>query len=260
MDERGRIAIVDVCAMTDPSFIVLHPRLPLAYVVNETPSQHGDVSIVAIDGDHLTERRRISSEGNSPCHLALLADASALVVGNYGCGTIGVFELNAAGDFAAAPRTWRHHGASVDARRQTSAHPHCVVVGKSGVYVTDLGQDCIVHYAGTPLAEVSRCADSRGRRAAAPVFRRIRRRCVAQQRTRQHGFTTGHCGRRSFARSRLDAHVARGFCGAQLRQRNCAPPERPLVVCRQPRSRFDRLVFHRSIRRVDVRRNRIDPG
>jgi 6-phosphogluconolactonase len=158
LDERARIAIVDVCAMTDPSFVVLHPRLPLAYVVNETPSQHGDVSIVAIDGDRLTERRRISSEGNSPCHLALLADASALVVGNYGCGTIGVFELNAAGDFAAAPRTWRHHGASVDARRQTSAHPHCVVVGQRGAYVTDLGQDCVVHYAGTPLAEVSRCA------------------------------------------------------------------------------------------------------
>ena len=157
MDERGRVAIVDVCAMTDPSFIVLHPRLPLAYAVNETRAQHGDVSIVAIDGDRLTERRRISSEGNSPCHLALLADASALVVGNYGCGTIGVFGLNAAGDFAGAPRTWRHHGASVDARRQTSAHPHCVVVGKRGVYVTDLGQDCVVHYTGAPLAEVSRC-------------------------------------------------------------------------------------------------------
>lgn len=158
MDERGKVAVVDVCAMTDPSFVVLHPRLPLAYVVNETPSQHGDVSIVAIDGDRLTERRRISSEGNSPCHLALVAGASALVVGNYGCGTIGVFELNAAGDFTGPPRTWRHHGASVDARRQTSAHPHCVVVGASGVYVTDLGQDCVIHYAGTPLVEMSRCA------------------------------------------------------------------------------------------------------
>ena len=38
------------------------------------------------------------------------------------------------------------------------AHPHCVLVGERGVYVTDLGQDCIVQYAGAPLAEVSRCA------------------------------------------------------------------------------------------------------
>jgi len=158
MNPAGRIDVLDECVMPDPSFVVLHPRLPLAYVVNETPADLGEVSVVAIEGDRLLARARVSSGGNLPCHLALLADASALVVTHYGCGTIGVFELNDDGGFTGARHTWRHQGASVDARRQASAHPHYVLVGTRGTYVTDLGQDCIVQYRGTPLAEISRCA------------------------------------------------------------------------------------------------------
>ncbi len=259
MDERGRVAIVDVCAMTDPSFVVLHPHLPLAYVVNETPAQQGDVSIVEIDGDRLIPGSRVSSEGNSPCHLALLADASALVVSNYGCGTIGVFGLDAAGQFSAGPRTWRHQGASVDTRRQASAHPHCVVVGRQGVYVTDLGQDCVVHYAANPARRSITLCDSCWRRAATPVFRRAKRRWVAQQRVGQHRFSTGNFRRWSPARGRLDRYVAGGFHRAQLRQRNRTTPERSLVVCRQSWPRFDRVVFDWSIRRADAHWSRVEP-
>ncbi len=157
MDSAGQIDVVDVCDMPDPSFVVLHPALPLAYVVNETPTGHGGVSAVAI-GDRLEPRQRIDSQGELPCHLALLGGTRALVLAHYGCGTISVLELDTRGAIAPA-RTWRHAGASVHPRRQRSAHPHCVLVGASGdLHVTDLGQDCVVRYAGAGLAEVSRCA------------------------------------------------------------------------------------------------------
>ena len=185
MDSAGRIDIVDVCDMPDPSFVVLHPALPLAYVVNETPTGHGGVSAVAIS-DRLEPRQRVDSEGELPCHLALLG-ARALVVAHYGCGTIGVFELDAHGAIAATPRTWRHAGASVHPRRQGSAHPHCVLVGASGdFHVTDLGQDCVVRYAGTGLRRRLALCDSRRCGTATSVSRRNERGRLAEQRTRQH--------------------------------------------------------------------------
>ncbi len=157
MDANGDIDVLAECQTPDPSFVVLHPRLPLAYVVNETPAAPGGVALIDVGRDHLIERQRISSEGHAPCHLALLGD-TALAVAHYGCGTISVFKLDRRGRFSGASQTWRHHGASVNPRRQTSAHPHYVLVGEHSIYVTDLGQDCIVQYAGRPLAERSRCA------------------------------------------------------------------------------------------------------
>ena len=158
MEPSGRIDVVDVCEMADPSFVVLHPRLPLAYAVNETPTDHGAVSVVAIDGDRLVARQRVDSEGHLPCHLALLDDARRLAVAHYGCGTIAVFDLDADGALTEGAQTWRHSGASTHPRRQASAHPHYVLVGERGVYVTDLGQDCVVQYAEGTSVETSRCA------------------------------------------------------------------------------------------------------
>jgi len=158
MQSSGRIDVHDACEIPDPSFVVLHPTLSIAYAVNETPTGHGCVSAVAIADDRLEERQRVDSQGDLPCHLALLDGAQALAVAHYGCGTVGVFELDAQGAITGVPRTWRHRGNSVNPRRQASAHPHYVLVGTRGAYVTDLGQDCIVHYAGVAMREVSRCA------------------------------------------------------------------------------------------------------
>ncbi len=162
MNARGRIEVRDVCAMPDPSFVVLHPRLPLAYVVNETAAAEGGLSVVAIDGDRIARVCDVSSQGHLPCHLALLDDARAIAVTHYGCGTVAVFGLDARGLPNGVTRRRNHVGKSVHPRRQGSAHPHCAVVSADGLYVTDLGQDCIVHYGGDALEERSRCAIHRG--------------------------------------------------------------------------------------------------
>ncbi len=255
MDSAGRIDIVDVCDMPDPSFVVLHPALPLAYVVNETPTGHGGVSAVAI-GDRLEPQQRVDSEGELPCHLALLG-ARALVVAHYGCGTIGVFELDAHGAIAATPRTRRHAGASVHPRRQGSAHPHCVIVGASGdFHVTDLGQDCVVRYAGTGLEDVSRCAIHAG---AGP-----RHLCLDETNgfgwlatsstTRCRGSAIGSDG--SLRELRLGEYVAGRLHRPKRRQRDRRTPERTLAVRWQPRPRFDRELFDRRTRAAHIRPHR----
>lgn len=158
LDASGRIDVVDKCGVDDPSFVVVHPRLPLAYVVNETPGRNGGVSVVELAGNRLIARQRVDSRGQLPCHLALLDDASALAVVHYGCGTVAVFQLDHDGALRRARHTVRHAGRSVDSRRQTSAHPHCVVIRGASAYVTDLGQDCIVQYRADSLSVRSRCA------------------------------------------------------------------------------------------------------
>src|SRR4029079_295603 len=82
MDPSGRIDVVDACEMADPSFVVLHPTLALAYVVNETPTGHSCVSAGGIR-DRLEPRQRVDSEGELPCHLAVLDGGLGLAVAHY---------------------------------------------------------------------------------------------------------------------------------------------------------------------------------
>lgn len=154
----GRFDVHDVCAADDPSFIVLHPRLPLAYAVNETDAKRGGVSAIAIAGGHLRTAQRIDSGGHLPCHLSVLPGARALAVVHYGCGTISVFELDEDGALTGARKSWRHAGAARHSPRQASAHPHCVIAGRAALYVTDLGQDCVVAYTIDAAREMGRCA------------------------------------------------------------------------------------------------------
>jgi 6-phosphogluconolactonase len=146
LDERGRIDVLDVCACADPSFVVLHPRLPLAYAVNESPSGHGGISIIEVGEAGLSLRETIETPGRLPCHLAVLRGGAELAVAHYGCGTLAVFGLAGNGSLSGNPQVWRHAGAAGHSPRQASAHPHCVVAAGAHLYVTDLGQDRIVCY------------------------------------------------------------------------------------------------------------------
>ena len=155
--DRGRIDVRDVCETDDPSFVVLHPRLPLAYVVNEVPNRDGAVSAIALDGDRMAVRQRVETGGGAPCHLTLVNDAGTLAVAQYNGATVAWFDVGADGRIAPSPRLTRHTGASVHPKRQTSPHPHCTVVSGGSVYVADLGLDCVVQYDRETKAELSRC-------------------------------------------------------------------------------------------------------
>jgi 6-phosphogluconolactonase len=155
----GRVDVLDVCACDDPSFVVCHPHLPLAYAVNELPAGHGGISVIEIGDGRLSLRSTIETPGRLPCHLALLPGAAELAVAHYGCGTLAVFGLDAGGMPSDQRRVWRHRGGSGHTPRQATAHPHCVVAVGTRLYVTDLGQDRLVAYArGDGWRERSACA------------------------------------------------------------------------------------------------------
>jgi 6-phosphogluconolactonase len=156
--EQACIDVLAVCETDDPSYVIVHPRLPLAYVVNELPKRDGAVSVIALDRERPAVRQRVESGGGAPCHLAFIDDARTLAVAQYNGGTVAWFDVDAAGRLATTPQLTRHSGSSVHPQRQASAHPHCAVVGGDSVHVVDLGLDAIVQYDAVSKNERSRCS------------------------------------------------------------------------------------------------------
>ncbi|GGS54987.1 hypothetical protein GCM10010156_12210 [Planobispora rosea] len=114
-----------------PSFLALHPRLPVLYAVGE--SEQGTVEVFSRgESGALTSLARRSSEGSSPCHLAVNPAGTLLAVANYGDGTVSVHGIDGAG-LLTGVRAFPH---------REGAHAHQATFGPDGVlYVTDLGTD-----------------------------------------------------------------------------------------------------------------------
>ena len=175
------------------------PALPLAYVVNETPAEHGGVSVIAIDGD------RVAASGS-----ASTREATRRVI--WRCSTTRArwsSRTTAAARSACSNSTTRgalrRRAADVAASRRVGASAPADVRAsplrarwrRAAMYVTDLGQDCVVHYAGEPLARSSRCAIHAGAGPRHLCFDEAERRRLAQQRTRQHRVAACELTRRS---------------------------------------------------------------
>ncbi|MFB9880176.1 lactonase family protein [Planobispora siamensis] len=132
-------------AAPGPSFLAVHPRLPVLYAVGE--SEQGTVGVFARgadDGLELLARR--SSEGSSPCHLAVNPAGTLLAVANYGDGTVSVHGIDDAGLLTTVQAFPHREG----------AHAHQATFGEDGVlYVTDLGTDEVRRF----LAEGDRVSE-----------------------------------------------------------------------------------------------------
>jgi 6-phosphogluconolactonase (cycloisomerase 2 family) len=150
----GSLTPMGALPLPSPSYIVQHPSLPLLYTANEA-GEEGTVSVVAVEPDGtLRELTRVSSQGGSPCHLAVGEKGRRLAVANYGTGTTLLLELDDAGLPTGATRLWQGDAAAVGPRadRQDGPHAHMAVPGPDGLWtVVDLGTDELRGYrSGTP--------------------------------------------------------------------------------------------------------------
>jgi 6-phosphogluconolactonase len=154
-DATGALELTSIAEdVENPSFLAVHPNRKFLYSSDETDAYDGQpegaVSAWAIDDStgKLSLLNRVGAGGTSPCHLVVdPAGRNVLAVG-YGSGTVAVFPLGAdARLHKAAPRI-EHRGSSIDPARQTSPHPHQVVLGPNAryVFIPDLGLDQIVNY------------------------------------------------------------------------------------------------------------------
>ncbi|GAA3149229.1 beta-propeller fold lactonase family protein [Planomonospora alba] len=130
-DGRGGLSRRGETPASGPSFLAVHPRLPVLYAVGE--GERGTVEVFARGADGaLSPLGGRSSEGSFPCHLAVDPSGTLLAVANYGDGTVSVHGIGGDGRLTTV-RAFPH---------REGAHAHQATFGPDGVlYVTDLGTD-----------------------------------------------------------------------------------------------------------------------
>ncbi len=151
--ERGELSGLEVAAVTDhPSFLAMHPRLPMVYAVNEKPEGNGALCSFRLDAASatLTPLEQVTSGGNGPCYVSVDATGKDAFVANYGGGSFAAFGLGADGSMRSAALFACDHNAACgvtgpNAARQDKAHMHCAVLSPDNRFVLacNLGEDAI---------------------------------------------------------------------------------------------------------------------
>ena len=151
--ERGELSGFEVAAVTQhPSYLAMHPRLPILYAVNEIPQGNGALCSYHLDAASatLTPLSRVNSGGNGPCFVSVDATGQDAFVANYGGGSFAAFGLSEGGAMHDAGFFDCNHNAACgvtgpNKARQDAAHMHCAVISPDGRFVLacNLGEDAI---------------------------------------------------------------------------------------------------------------------
>lgn len=142
-----------VAEIASPSFLALHPNGKLLYAVNEVAEVNGEkgggLSAFKIEADgNLTLLNQASTVGGGPCHLTVDSKGRAVLVANYGGGSVVSYQLAADGRLGKRASFIQHTGSSVNQRRQEAPHAHGIYLDAKDrfAYVPDLGLDKVLVY------------------------------------------------------------------------------------------------------------------
>ena len=150
----GEITHIEPAAPAQhPSYLAMHPDLPILYAANEIPHGDGILSSYHLDPatGTLTPIDRLTTSGNGPCFVSIDNSGRAAFVANYGGGSFAAFSLTRTGSLqnsaavfncdsnAACGSTGPNHD------RQDKAHLHCATVSPDNRFVLacNLGEDAI---------------------------------------------------------------------------------------------------------------------
>jgi 6-phosphogluconolactonase len=151
---NGTIGTFEVAATTShPTYLALHPNLPVLYSANELPQGDGQVSSFRLDRSNatLTPLSAASTRGNGPCYVSVDHSGQTAFAANYGGGSLSFIPLVSGG--AVNPHTELFEckgnpacgalGPQKD--RQDAPHMHCAVVSPDNRFVLacNLGEDAI---------------------------------------------------------------------------------------------------------------------
>lgn len=140
--------------VVNPSFVAIHPSRKFLYAVSEVATGEGKktgaVTAFAVDAKTgtLTALNHQSSEGAGPCHLVVDASGKAVLVANYGAGSIASLPIGEDGKLGPAASAIQHKGKNANPNRQEGPHAHSINLDPSGKFavVADLGLDEVLVY------------------------------------------------------------------------------------------------------------------
>ncbi|MHB8899158.1 MAG: lactonase family protein [Thermoguttaceae bacterium] len=155
LDTRtGKLDSLQLAAeLENPSFLAIHPRLPVVYAVSEVNNFGGEnagaVSALKRDpaSGRLTLLNRQTTGGAHPCHVSVTPDGKQVMIANYSGGSVACYPVEEDGSLGAMTGFVQHEGSS-DGPRQKGPHAHSINPDAAGrfVYAADLGIDRIFIY------------------------------------------------------------------------------------------------------------------
>ena len=143
-----------VAEAKSPSFLAVHPTDRFIYSVNEVNDfgggSGGGVSAFAIDtgSGKLSPLNAQPSAGSGPTHIAIDRAGNAVLVANYGSGSVAVLPVKQDGTLDKPSSVDQHQGKGADPQRQEGPHAHCVALDPTNRFAlsADLGLDKVFVY------------------------------------------------------------------------------------------------------------------
>ncbi len=138
----------------NPNFIAIDSDSRYLFAVGGGGPE-GLVSVFSIDRQtcSLSLINKVSSCGQTPCHIAIDNTGKYAVVSNYSSGNMAVFSIEKDGDLSEAIKVIQHKGSGIDPNRQRGPHIHSANFDQQNNYiiVADLGQDKLFQYSFDPV-------------------------------------------------------------------------------------------------------------
>jgi 6-phosphogluconolactonase len=176
----GTLGNFEVAAATPhPSYLALHPTLPLLYAANELPEGDGQLSSFKLErgNANLTELAQASTQGNGACYVALDHTGRMAFGANYRSGSVAMMDVVGDGEFDNTQLFDCKNNLACGTpgpvkARQDGPHMHCAVVSPDNRFVLacDLGGDGIEIFPIAPKKPVR--TDRPPREEKAPVQQR----------------------------------------------------------------------------------------
>jgi len=151
----GKLTVpVLAAAVKNPSFLAVHPTLPVMYAVSEVADANGKPTgaVLSFTIDEatgtLTSKNHQSSGGGGPCHVSVDRTGNVALAANYGGGSVICFGLTADGSLepvvSGTPGGFiQHEGKGPNPQRQEKPHGHSINPTADGRFAVacDLGLD-----------------------------------------------------------------------------------------------------------------------
>jgi 6-phosphogluconolactonase len=147
--------VVETLAADNPSFLQYSDKTSTLYYVEERAS--GTINAASFDRN-TKELQRIASfstEGSSPCHIAISPNEKSLIVSNYSSGNFSTFNLKSNGDIDRKSSSYSFISSGIHPERQEKSHVHSAFYTPSGdqVFVQDLGGDHIYQFGAEDIIQ-----------------------------------------------------------------------------------------------------------